>query len=159
MAFFPNVLYFSKHGDCCEIHSGELFALISLVVSSLFGKCEIFYSFRERAVTLWCLRRVFSVSLRPLISCLVRNESRPSFSVFPRWHMQTLRGCAVSCGWALLLAVDPRRVKIVFSLGNTSLLDPTWSKSSKSTLPGFPSPWESLGLFVGYFSTLLALSW
>lgn len=152
MAFFPNVLCFSKHGDCCEVHSGELFALLSLVVSSLFSKCEIFYSFREKAVTLWCLRRVFSVSLWPLISCLVRDESRPSFSVFPRWHMQTLRGCA------LLLAVDPRRVKIVFSLGNTSLLDPAWSKSSKSTLSGFPFPWESMGLFVGYFSTLLALS-
>lgn len=63
----------------------------------------------------------------------------------------------LSDGWALLLAVDPRRVKIVFSLGNTSLLDPAWSKSSKSTLPGFPFPWESMGLFVGYFSTLLAL--
>ena len=122
---------FSKHGDCSEIHTGELFALIS-VVSSLFSKCEIVYSFWERAVTLWCLRRAFIVSVQPLISCLVRDESRLSFSVVPQWHMDTVRGHAASCSWAVPLAVDLEQVKIIFSLGNTSLLDPTWSESSQA---------------------------
>lgn len=62
------------------------------------------------------------------------DESRPSFSVVPQWRMDTVRGRVASCGWALLLAVDLKQMKIIFSLGNTSLLDPTWSESSKATL-------------------------
>lgn len=46
-----------------EVHSSELFAFISLVLTPLFSKCEIVYCFQERAVTLRWLRRAFSVAL------------------------------------------------------------------------------------------------
>lgn len=78
------------------------FALISLVFS-LFSKYEVVYSFQERTITIWHLRRAFSVSVWSLISCLVRDESRPSsafVSMMMYAHTETvLSDVAGLSGW------------------------------------------------------------